>query len=213
MRVTLFALFGFLLAAFFATSGVAIAKDRVGTITFVQGEAYVARDDMAREQAIQDDALFQGDTVFTTEVGYVKVEFLDQTSFVLNGEDGVLSIDEYVFDVQNPEQAKARFNVLKASFVYVSGLIGKNEQPDVEIGLDFGTIGIRGTTIRRSMRGEECWILLEDGKIQVFNDGGSVDLLPGEATRIRSHDIAPVAAEVWVQDDIDWIRSDTNLLN
>ena len=153
------------------------------------------------------DPIFLNDLILTDEGDHAEIEFVDKTTIAQNGAEGKLSIDEYVYDPENPAENKARYNVLRASFKYVSGLIAK-ENNDVEIGLDFGSIGIRGTTIYRSMKDEECWIYLEEGKIQVKNKAGYVTLNPDDGTRLRSKSLAPLPAKPWSAEKIAWIKSE-----
>jgi hypothetical protein len=59
-------------------------------------------------------------------------------------EETRFSVDEFVYE--QGENDTAFFSVLQGLFVYVSGLIGKNEN-NVNINLPGGNIGIRGTEL------------------------------------------------------------------
>lgn len=185
----------------------------IGSVTFAQGNVKI-KEGGSKEPAVLKvgHKIEIGDTILTDENGYAKIEFIDETSIALNGAGGSLHIDEYIFDPENKGANKARFDVLRASFVYVSGLLGKAKKPDVEIDLDFGTIGIRGTKILRAMKeGDECWILLEEGKIRVANNAGAVFLGPGDGTRMSSKSVAPKAPKPWGPKNINWIRGEVAL--
>lgn len=188
------------------------ADNHIGTATFTEGTVLVERSGAEEAAPLNTgDMIYLNDNILTDEGDYATISFVDETSITLNGEDGSFTIDEYIYDVEAPENNKARFNVLRASFVYVSGAIGKTEKPDVKIGLDFGTIGIRGTKILRSMKENECWILLEDGKIQVSNSGGTVNMKPGDGTRMRATNIGPTRPEPWSEKNIAWINREVAL--
>lgn len=192
----------------FFTAHTAMAAEKIGTATLTQGSVLVERVDAPEGIPLSEgDAIYLNDHILTDEGDYATIEFVDETSITLNGEDGSFKIDEYVFDPETPENNKARFSVLRASFVFVSGAIGKTEKPDVEIDLDFGTIGIRGTKILRAMKDDgECWILLEEGRIQVSNDNGVVNMKPGDGTRIKARNIAPTSPKPWNEKNITWIN-------
>ena len=188
------------------------AKTPIGHVLDIQGSVSIQRNDTDENVDLKvNDLIHLNDTVFTTDGGYAHIEFTDKTSITLNGDGGVFKIDDYIFDPENPQNNKARFDVKRASFIFVSGLIGKSERPDVEIGLDFGTIGIRGTKILRSMKDEECWILLKEGKIKVSNASGSVFLKPDDGTRLSSLKIAPKSPKPWSAEKVAWIEKETAL--
>lgn len=203
-------LFGFFS---FHTAAHAAPDHAIGRITVAVADAYVQRHNQDKEiKASVDLPVYSGDMLIThTDESYVQVDFIDQTHILLSGMDSTLTIDEYVFAPKNIENNKAEFSVLKGSFEFVGGLLDKGEDENVQINLDFGSIGIRGTKIRRSMRDGECWIFLEEGDIRVFNDGGEVFLKPGDGTRISSKDVSPTEVKPWGQKNIDWIRKETQL--
>ncbi len=185
------------------------AMDAIGKATDISGSVNVQRGkEMVISPLNENDPIFLHDIILTDDEDYAELEFIDETTISITGGNGRFSIDEYVYDPEKPAESKARFNALRSSFKYVSGLIAKENQ-DVEIGLDFGSIGIRGTTLMRSMRDGECWIFLEEGKIRVKNKGGHVTLNPGDGTRLRDLSIAPLPAKPWGQKNIEWIKAET----
>jgi len=207
IKAIIFGIFMFLVGgAFpvFAQDYVAVVQDVIGTVQVKQQQS------QSKKMLKAGENLAIGDIVLTSENGYAKIIFTDETSIVVSGAGGRFTIDDYVFDPQNPTSGKARFDILRAGFLFVSGQLGKADRPDVEIALDFGTIGIRGTKIRRAMRDGECWILLEDGKIRVSNIAGSVLLHPGEGTRMGSLKKSPTKPGVWSAENVDWILQETS---
>ena len=160
----------------------------------------------------EGDAIYIGDVITTkTDDSYVRIDFADETHIIMNGAEGELTIDEYIFDPANLDNNKAKFTMLRSSFEFVGGLIDKGEAENTQIDLDFGSIGIRGTKILRSMKNGECWIYLEDGEIRVFNHGGEVFLKPNDGTRMGSKTVAPTPSKPWNQQNIDWIKSEVAL--
>ena len=187
--------------------GTALAADHIGTATYTNGTVLVERESQTAPTALNTgDMIYLGDTVLTDAGDHAKITFIDETTIALNGADGSLTIDDYIYDPEAPKENRARFNVLQASFVYVSGALGKVKKPDVQIELDFGTIGIRGTKILRSMKDQECWIYVEEGAIRVSNDGGIVNLKTGGGTRISSTKTVPSSPKPWSAENIAWVK-------
>ncbi len=207
-----FSIFMLFVLAAFSFHATALAEGPVGKAVFVEGKVQLQQKDRDKaEILIQGAQIYLGDEILTDEGGYAQIEFIDKTTITLNGKDGALRIDEYVFDPEDASNNRARFNIARASFIYVSGLLGKAEEPDVEIDLDFGTIGIRGTRFLRSMKDGECWILLEEGKIRVGNDAGFVYLKPDQGTRMSSTDQSPTSPKPWSAKNIAWIKAEVAL--
>lgn len=188
----------------------AAAHGVIAHATFVHGDVSLEREGHEPVSIALGDALYEGDTLRTDQGEYVELEFIDNTHIELTGMNGSLTLNEYVFDPENPADNKAHYSVLKGSFKYISGLLSHHdaEKSNITIDLDFGSIGIRGTTVYRAMSDGECWIFLEDGLIDVSNDGGSVSLQPGDGTRIHDLAVAPVDAAPWGQKRIDWIKGE-----
>ena len=194
-------------------SGVANASQQtqIGTINQITGSVLI--ESQGEEQPITakiGDPIHLNDTILTDEGDLAIISFIDQTSITLSGADGSLTIDEYVFDPQIPENNIAEYTALQGSFKYIGGLISKDNPNSTNINLDFGSIGIRGTTLWRTMKDHECWIFLEKGEISVSNNAGQVTLLPGDGTRIRDMNIAPAEVQPWAEEKISWIKSTVN---
>ncbi len=187
--------------------------DPIGIVTVAVKDVFVKHHGSEEEQkvSIYSD-VYLGDTFVTKDdESFVQVDFIDKTNITMNGMDSTLTIDEYIFDPENVDNGKAKFSVLKGSFEFVGGLLDKGKEENVQIDLDFGSIGVRGTKIRRSMKNDECWIYLEDGEIRVFNDGGEVFMKPGDGTRMSAKTKAPTPAKPWSVENVKWIRSATQL--
>lgn len=189
----------------------AAAAIEVGAVNEVQGAVTVTHaGDTSPKPLTLGAAILQNDTIETAKDSRVKVTFKDETEIVMAA-SGKLVVNEYVFDPAKPNEGSAHFSLLKTGFSYVGGLLDKGEKTDVKLDLDFGSIGIRGTKIYRSMRNGECWIYVEDGKISVSNQGGAVDLIAGQGTTMNATKAAPTAARAWSEDDISWIKSEVEL--
>lgn len=197
-----------LIAIAFFCAQAAYAAEVVGTVSVLHSTANISSlaDSIEKPLKAQQD-IHLGDTIRTlSNSSYVKIDFIDGTNIILSGMDGTLSIDEYIFDPANLDGSAAKFSILKGSFEFVGGLLDKGKKENVQIDLDFGSIGVRGTKIYRTMKDMECWIYLEEGEIRVFNEGGSVVMQPGDGTRISSKSTAPTEAKPWSDSEIRWIK-------
>ena len=72
------------------------------------------------------------------------VDFEDQSEWVVS-ENSNLTIDNYVYDPNNPSNDSALYSSLNGMFRYVSGQIAKKPEPAVSIKTAYGSIGVRGT--------------------------------------------------------------------
>ncbi|MEZ0261469.1 MAG: FecR domain-containing protein [Alphaproteobacteria bacterium] len=184
----------------------AFAGERVGVVDEVEGKVTATQSGSKASRALHDgDAVMEDDLIETAKDSRVKIVFVDKTEFVLAGK-GSMHVDDFDFSPRDGKQDKAKLSVLGAAFSWVSGKIGKDKEADVTVNVDFGSIGIRGTEVWRSMHKGECWIYLKSGKIDVSNAGGRVKLKPGEGTIMRAKGTKPDDPHVWSRREINWIK-------
>lgn len=193
------------LSAILFASSPSLASEFAGYAREVSGEVTITRDGATKTLHRGDD-VFTGDTVKTAKDARTRIEFADNSDFTL-AQNGTLTIDKYVYDPKNPKEGKAEFTVLDAAFSYASGWMdkGDEEDSDVKMNLNYGSIGIRGTKLMRAMAKGECWIYLDKGAIDVYNKGGKVTLAPGEGTIMSSKAKAPAVPHKWPKKEKKWI--------
>ncbi len=207
LLITSFFIFGAL-----NTHANAATQESIGNISIVIGDVEIQHIDNAEQKAEQKTSIYLGDVISTkNDDSFVRVDFIDGTNITMNGTDAELTIDEYIFDPANLTGNKANFRILRGSFEFVGGLLDKGDSENVQIDLDFGSIGVRGTKVLRAMKDNECWIYLEEGEIRVFNDAGTRILKAGDGTRIKDKSISPTKVKPWGQKNIDWIKSEVAL--
>jgi hypothetical protein len=200
-RITAIAAFCLLLA-----TAPAFAGDRVGVVKELEGKVTVRHDGAKEDVALKDgNAVMKGDFIQAAKGGRVKIVFVDKTEFVLAGK-GSMNVDDFDYSPDDGKQDKAEISVLGAAFSWASGKIGKEKNADVKVNVDFGSIGIRGTELWRSMNKGECWIYLRSGNIDVYNGGGRVSLKPGEGTIMRAKSKKPDDPHFWSRKEINWIK-------
>jgi hypothetical protein len=117
----------------------------VGHVAETSGHVTVTHADGSVEIVANGAPIYEGDIIETDGAGAVNILFVDETSFAVSN-NARLAIDEYIFDPSS-QSGETHFSVLRGMFVFVSGLIGRDDPDDVLIHTPVGSIGIRGTTI------------------------------------------------------------------
>jgi len=116
----------------------------VGSIKTLDGEVVVVRKDQMLPAAI-GMPVFKGDIAQTSKTGSVGIVFRDDTIISL-GPESTLNIAEYVFEPKT-EQFSVLMKMLKGTFVYISGAIGRLSPEAIRLETPSSMIGIRGTKI------------------------------------------------------------------
>jgi hypothetical protein len=205
----------FFMSALLSSSPVRAAEAAViGTIMEVEGDATILRDGQkAPVKAAVKDSLHLNDVVETGPGARAFVLFIDDTQMTLS-EKTKLKVDKYVFDPDDASANAASFNILQGTFQYLSGLIAKQRKtPEVTIDTPYGTIGIRGTKLWGGQVENAYGIHVDEGQIQVKNEGGAVIVDKGKGTSLRSRKEAPPAAMPWPAQQLQFIAATILLKN
>lgn len=193
MLIRVLAVFAFLV---FAAPAFAADETAIGSIMAVEGKVTVKRDGAEKaEDAAVAMPVYLNDTIETGPEARVIAVFEDETKLVL-GENAMTAIDEYIFNPAAASGNRARLNVARGAFLYVSGLIGKQARPDVEIKIPYGSIGLRGTTVWGGDL-DQYGVFVLDGKVSVQTKRGSMMLSKGEGVDLASDKAAPSGRKVW----------------
>jgi hypothetical protein len=178
------------LLAFVTLAIPAYAADPIGTIIELEGTA-------SRDGAplAADAEVFTNDTITTGPASRALILFVDDTEITL-GEDASLTLDEYVYEpgIKNPS---AEFSVVKGSFLMVSGLVSKVVKPEVKVNTAYGSIGLRGTTVWGGELDGEYGVLVQDGAVDVTNDGGTTRVTKGFGTFMKNRMERPRLPKAW----------------
>lgn len=121
----------------------AAAEDtRIGTIKTLKGDAHVVGPGGSVAAAV-GGAVHQNDTLETGADGALGLAFIDNTTLSM-GPKSRITLTKVVFD---PDQNNFAFatNIVKGTFMFVSGSIAKLAPQTVQITTPVNTIGIRGT--------------------------------------------------------------------
>lgn len=120
----------------------AAAEDtRIGTIKTLKGEARIVGQSGGAPAV--GGAVYQNDTLETGADGALGLAFIDNTTLSM-GPKSRITLTKVVF---NPDQKDFAFatNIVKGTFMFVSGSIAKLAPQTVQITTPVNTIGIRGT--------------------------------------------------------------------
>lgn len=124
------------------TSPVHAVASVAGFVKTLEGNGQVLRDNAARPAAI-GDVLQVGDTVTTGEQSTLGIMLEDDTALSL-GPNSRLELNDFAFAPKD-ELFSVAIRLLKGSFAYMSGVIGRLAPEKVRIETPDAVIAIHGT--------------------------------------------------------------------
>ena len=141
MKATIYIMF--LLFYFFSPASV-FSAEKIGYVQTLKGSVSIARGSLSLPAQI-GGAVHQGDFVRTSDKSSVGIVLNDDTTISL-GPNSEFLIKNYTFD---PKAGKFAFlaRMIKGTFVYLSGLIGKLSPDTVQLEIPEATIAVRGTKL------------------------------------------------------------------
>jgi hypothetical protein len=134
----------FVLLFFLLCSAHAFAEGGIGVIKTVEPELTVLRDGVSMPGEV-GMVLMEHDVLKTGSSGAVGVVMNDDTTLSL-GPGSELSMEEYVFR-PNEGAFSVVLRMVKGTFVYMSGLIGKLSPDSIRLETPDSTIAVRGTRL------------------------------------------------------------------
>ncbi len=182
------------------TAAPAAAADQgvIGTIQEVEGTGTITPQGGALVAAAVNGPVHLNDVIETGPQSKVFVLLIDNTQFTLS-ENAKLTVNEYVYDPDNTAGNKGRYSVLGGAFQYVSGLLTKKPDPDVQIETPSGSIGIRGTDLTGGEVDGEYGVHVDEGAVDVITDKGKVRVNQGEGTTWKGRGFAPGRPHKWAK--------------
>ena len=138
----------FLLFYFFSPA-LAFSAEKIGFVQTLKGSVSIYRGSLSLPAQI-GGAVHQGDSVRTSSEGSVGIVLNDDTTISL-GPNSELLIKNYTFD---PKAGKFAFlaRMIKGTFAYLSGLIGKLSPDTLQLEIPEATIAVRGTRLLIEVR-------------------------------------------------------------
>lgn len=173
----------------------------IGTIMEVEGDATITTEGREPAEIAVDTPVHLNDVVETGKGARVFILFIDNTEMTLS-ENTKLAVDEWVFNPDDNTEDKGVYSILKGTFLYVSGLIAKKENPDVQVNTPVGSIGIRGTVFWGGDIDDTYGILVNKGRVNVKTDAGQVTVEEGQGTSVRDRKAPPAAVKTWAPEKI-----------
>ena len=177
----------------------------IGTILEVEGTATLAPQGGTPAPAAVNTPVHLNDVIATGPSSRAFILLIDNTQWTLS-ENSKLTVDQWVYDPDDNTNNKGRYSILQGAFEYVSGLITKKPNPDVEITTPAGSIGIRGTDITGGDIDGEYGVQVDEGVIDVKTDAGQVRVNKGEGTTWRGRGAAPGKPAQWKAERLQQIR-------
>jgi hypothetical protein len=188
--------------ALIAASLLFMASDALAAtavITNMNGTVSAHKTDGSLKVLTQKSEVDTGDVITTEKNSFARLKFTDGGEITIRPES-VLTIDAYSFEQNKPEQDSFVFGLLKGGFRTITGLIGKRGNRDAyRANSPTATIGIRGTDYGSLLCQANCgklpdgqYIDVKQGKINVSNKAGSLDVDVGQYAYVKDADTAPV---------------------
>lgn len=179
----------------------AVEGEQVGTVIEAEGSVTLTGEDGVTSPVGFEAPVRLNDVIATGAGAKVFVQMVDGTEFTLS-ENATLSVDQYVYDPEDKKGNTAAYSVLKGAFLYTSGLLTKNETPDVSVRTPYGSIGIRGTQFWGGRIDKAYGILVNEGEVTVKNAVGKITLQKNQGTSIMGSHYRPSDAKPWRSDKI-----------
>lgn len=186
-------LFGFLGLLLFCS----VQAESIGTVSVVSGEVSFARNG-APVLLQRGDALSTGDVVVTGTAGRVVLRMNDGSAITL-GADTELRIAEWRY-ISGADDNSALFELTEGVFRFITGLITRQQNPDLMVRTPSATIGIRGTDFWGGYLDPDALdVLLIEGEhaLEIRNEQGAVLIRDAGFGVTVSGDIVPAAPIRW----------------
>ena len=122
----------------------ALANEVIGSVKDFKGDVQIERDGITLPVAA-GEPVYTSDTIKTADNGAVGLILHDNT-LISMGPGSVLVLKEYLFEPKEPRYSMV-FGLIKGTFVYQSGVIGKLAPEAIRLETPDSTIAVRGTRL------------------------------------------------------------------
>lgn len=137
-------LFGVLCLSLLLSTPVALAEQAIGSVKTLKGDVLIERGG-AISPAVVGMPVYANDTVKTTDNAAVGLVLRDDT-LISMGPASMLALKEYQFEPKESRYSMV-LGLLKGTFVYLSGVIGKLAPESIRLETPDSTIAVRGTRL------------------------------------------------------------------
>lgn len=173
----------------FGLSGVASAKDDVGTVVAIRNKAVIERDKKEMEARVKDGILFI-DAVSTLEVSRAKMLFVDD-SILTMGEKSRVVIKEFLY---KDGKGKSIFNLLDGKMRAIVGKTDFEVHTPTAVAAARGTVILFETGVRDGRRFTTIICLEGEVEVRSADPGivGVVTLKPGMMVTVFEREPLPM---------------------
>lgn len=191
----------------FGLSGVASAKDEVGTMVAIRNKAVIERDKKEMEARVKDGILFI-DSVSTFEASRAKMLFIEDSVLTM-GEKSRVVIKEFLY---KDGKGKSIFNLLDGKMRAIVGKTDFEVHTPTAVAAARGTVILFETGVRDGRR--FTTIICLEGEVNVTSADpgirGSVTLKAGMMTTVYEGEPLP-APSVAPVEEIERLKMDTEI--
>jgi hypothetical protein len=169
------------------------------TVTNLNGTVSARKADGSMRLLSQQSEVDAGESITTEKNSFARLKFSDGGEITLRPET-TIAIDSYRFEADKPEQDNLFFTMVKGGLRTITGLVGKRGNRDAYRNKTaIATIGIRGTDYGSLLCDSNCgklpdgqYIDVKQGKINVVNTAGNLDVEVGQFAYVKDANTAPV---------------------
>lgn len=155
-----------------------------GKVIMARGVVVAVSGDVQR-QLKRRSMVHTSEIVTTAKESRAQIRFVDGALLTLE-EDSELAIEKYSYQSGSGKPDQVLMRLVKGGLRTVTGAIGKSNRQAYRLDTPLATIGIRGTmyavTLDRDTGVLE--VLVDEGKVEVLNEFGSLLIGPGQPHRI-----------------------------
>ena len=137
-------LFGGLCLSLLLSTSAALAEQAIGSVKTLKGDVLIERGGATSPAAV-GMPVYANDTVKTTDNAAVGLVLRDDT-LISMGPASMLALKEYQFEPKESRYSMV-LGLLKGTFVYLSGVIGKLAPESIRLETPDSTIAVRGTRL------------------------------------------------------------------
>jgi len=177
----------FAIVALFIASTTSYAG--VAQMIRVQGDVRIVDKEGTSKKVSVQAEVENGDTINVTSNAKAQMRFEDGTLITL-GRDTLFSVDDYLYN--NRKNSKAEFKIIKGSFKFLTGSIGKIAPEHFKLKAETATMGIRGTYVAGNFKENRLGVLYlgEGNGAYVENEFGRTDLTePGQGVFVALNEV------------------------
>src|SRR5688572_9964724 len=180
-------------AGFIASGSLLAAEAQVQTASQSQAQAYIhefsgdvtATVNAAKPEPVKKSMhLLNNTTVTTGPKSYAVIKFEDGTVALLK-ENTSFQIQNYTYNVKQPEKSNALFNMVRGGVRMVTGAITTRNRDALKVATPVATLGIRGTEFLAELV-NPLNVVCITGSLSVTNSAGVALVAAGQGLSVPS---------------------------